>query len=32
MIVKEAEHNDWIGYVDETWWREAIGFLLAPPN
>jgi fermentation-respiration switch protein FrsA (DUF1100 family) len=29
-VVKAAEHNDWIGRVDNTWWREAIGFLLAP--
>ncbi|CAB3781296.1 hypothetical protein LMG28138_01166 [Pararobbsia alpina] len=30
MVVKAAEHNDWIGRVDETWWREAIDFLLTP--
>jgi fermentation-respiration switch protein FrsA (DUF1100 family) len=29
-VVKAAEHNDWMGRVDEAWWREAIGFLLAP--
>jgi fermentation-respiration switch protein FrsA (DUF1100 family) len=29
IVVKAAEHNDWMGRVDETWWREAIGFLLA---
>jgi len=29
-VVSAAEHNDWIGYVDDDWWREAIGFLLAP--
>ncbi|HLA34153.1 MAG TPA: alpha/beta fold hydrolase [Rhodocyclaceae bacterium] len=23
-----AEHNDWIGYADEAWWREAMGYLL----
>ena len=23
-----AEHNDWIGYVDEVWWRETMDFLL----
>lgn len=28
-IVEAAEHNDWIGHVDNSWWREAIGFLLA---
>ena len=32
MVVKAADHNDWIGRVDETWWREAIGFLLTPPR
>ncbi|CAB3787856.1 hypothetical protein LMG28614_02593 [Paraburkholderia ultramafica] len=32
MVVNAAEHNDWIGRVDETWWREAIGFLLAPSH
>ncbi|WP_233805596.1 alpha/beta hydrolase [Paraburkholderia sp. HP33-1] len=32
MVVKAAEHNDWIGRVDETWWREAIGFLLTPSD
>jgi uncharacterized protein len=32
MIVKAAEHNDWIGRVDETWWREAIDFVLAPSH
>jgi pimeloyl-ACP methyl ester carboxylesterase len=28
-IVEAAGHNDWIGHVDDSWWREAIGFLLA---
>jgi pimeloyl-ACP methyl ester carboxylesterase len=28
VVVKAADHNDWIGRADETWWREAIGFLL----
>jgi uncharacterized protein len=28
VVVQAAEHNDWIGHVDETWWRKAIGFLL----
>jgi fermentation-respiration switch protein FrsA (DUF1100 family) len=32
MVVKAAEHNDWIGCVDEPWWREAIGFLLTPSH
>jgi fermentation-respiration switch protein FrsA (DUF1100 family) len=27
-VVKAAEHNDWIGRVDDAWWREAIAFLL----
>ncbi|WP_051482081.1 alpha/beta hydrolase [Paraburkholderia nodosa] len=29
-IVEAAEHNDWIGHVDDSWWREAISFLRAP--
>jgi uncharacterized protein len=32
MVVKAADHNDWPGRVDETWWREAIGFLLMPSH
>lgn len=32
MVVKAAEHNDWIGRVDETWWRESISFLLTPSH
>ena len=27
-VLKGAEHNDWIARVDETWWREAIDFVL----
>ena len=27
-VLKAAEHNDWIARVDETWWREAITFVL----
>ena len=27
-LLKGAEHNDWIARVDETWWREAITFVL----
>jgi uncharacterized protein len=27
-VVKAAEHNDWVDRVDETWWSEAISFLL----
>ncbi|MGU7778725.1 alpha/beta hydrolase [Burkholderia sp. PU8-34] len=29
-VVKSAEHNDWIGLVNDAWWQDAIGFLLAP--
>lgn len=29
-VINHAGHNDWTGYVDEAWWRNAIGFLLAP--
>ena len=28
MVVKAAEHNDWVGRVDDAWWREVIDFLL----
>jgi fermentation-respiration switch protein FrsA (DUF1100 family) len=28
-VVTAAEHNDWVGRVDDTWWREAIYFLLS---
>ncbi|WP_367394665.1 alpha/beta hydrolase [Cupriavidus sp. Agwp_2] len=30
-VIAHAGHNDWTGYVDEAWWRNAVGFLLAPP-
>ena len=29
-VVKGAEHNDWIGHIHDTWWQEAVGFLLPP--
>ncbi|MFP3564469.1 hypothetical protein [Paraburkholderia sp. SIMBA_030] len=32
MVVKAAEHNDWIGHIVDTWWQGAIGFLLAPSH
>ncbi|QCP49357.1 alpha/beta hydrolase [Trinickia violacea] len=32
MVVETAGHNDWIGRVDDPWWRDAIGFLLAPSH
>jgi uncharacterized protein len=32
MVVKAAEHNNWIGHVDDAWWQQAIGFLLAPSH
>lgn len=28
MVLKAAEHNDWIAHVDDTWWREATTFVL----
>ncbi|WP_459713035.1 alpha/beta hydrolase [Paraburkholderia sp. 2C] len=28
IVVQDAGHNDWIDYVDDSGWREAIGFLL----
>jgi pimeloyl-ACP methyl ester carboxylesterase len=30
IVVKDAEHNDWIAHIDESWWREAIDFVLTP--
>lgn len=32
MVVKGADHNDWPDRVDDAWWREATGFLLAPSH
>lgn len=32
IVVKSAEHNDWIGRVNDTWWRDAMGLLIAPPH
>lgn len=32
--IRSAGHNDWMGHVDEAWWRKALSFLLdgaAPP-
>jgi pimeloyl-ACP methyl ester carboxylesterase len=31
-VIPGADHNDWLMYVDAAWWREAIGFLLGPPQ
>jgi pimeloyl-ACP methyl ester carboxylesterase len=30
-VVRAADHNDWIRYVDDGWWRSALGFLLGEP-
>jgi len=27
-LVKAADHNDWLGRVDDAWWRNAIAYLL----
>lgn len=27
-VIKGADHNDWFGRIDETWWQQAIDFLL----
>ena len=27
-VLKAADHNDWVARVDDTWWREAVTFLL----
>ncbi|MBN3787036.1 alpha/beta hydrolase [Burkholderia sp. Ac-20353] len=32
VVVKAAEHNDWVGFVDDAWWQDAIGFLLEPSH
>ena len=32
IVVKAADHNDWIVHVDETWWRGATDFLLTPSH
>lgn len=31
-VVRGADHNDWIRYVDDAWWRSATGFLLGEPG
>jgi fermentation-respiration switch protein FrsA (DUF1100 family) len=31
-VVSAAEHNDWMGRVDEAWWQKTISFLLAPAH
>ncbi len=28
--VPGADHNDWVGYVDERWWAEVADYLLQP--
>jgi pimeloyl-ACP methyl ester carboxylesterase len=28
MLIKNADHNDWLEHVDDAWWREAIAFAL----
>jgi pimeloyl-ACP methyl ester carboxylesterase len=30
IVLKDAGHNDWFNDVDDSWWREVIGFLLDP--
>ena len=30
-VVRAADHNDWVRYVDDAWWRSAVGFLLGEP-
>lgn len=27
-VMRGTGHNDWIGHVDQRWWREAIAFVL----
>jgi len=28
IVVKDADHNDWLVRVDAAWWRDALDFLL----
>jgi len=28
MVIEGAGHNDWIGHLEDGWWREAMAFLL----
>ncbi len=30
-VVRESDHNNWIRYVDDAWWRGAIEFLVGKP-
>lgn len=30
-VIDVADHNDWIGHVDDAWWRRALSFLLTLP-
>jgi pimeloyl-ACP methyl ester carboxylesterase len=27
-VVEAADHNDWVGHIDDAWWRKAMSFLL----
>jgi alpha-beta hydrolase superfamily lysophospholipase len=30
-VVASADHNDWIGRLDDTWWQQTTAFLLGEP-
>ena len=30
-VIAGADHNDWFDRIDDTWWRQAIDFLLGGP-
>ncbi|RLJ68462.1 alpha/beta hydrolase [Sulfurisoma sediminicola] len=32
VAIPGADHNDWPDRVDAAWWRDAIDFLLSPPQ
>ena len=32
IAVEGADHNDWVGHVDDAWWSEALSFLLDRPR
>jgi len=31
-VIPGAEHNDWLNAIGDTWWRQAMDFLLGPPG
>lgn len=31
-VVPKADHNDWLDFVDDAWWRRATDYLLGKPD